>query len=97
MDEQTGRRLPAGLTLDRVTRDFNQENTPAGLRRAHQIASGVWGRLVVRSGRLGFVFEADGTEGQITVEAGQTVVIPPQTPHHVELTEAVEFAVEFYS
>ena len=87
--------LPDGLELARTTKVFDNDSAPAGLLRAHQVAEGVWGRLIVYTGSVGFVFEDDDSE-VITVGKGDAVVIPPQRLHHVVLTEPATFAVEFY-
>lgn len=87
--------LPGGLELARTTPTFDAASVPAGLTRAHRIAPGVWGRLVVTSGSLRFVFE-DDQNGSRTVTAGEHQVIPPDRPHHVEVVGPVRFAVEFH-
>lgn len=86
--------LPDGLELTRTTDVFDQETVPAGLLRAHRVATGVWGRLVVHDGSLRFVFEDDGTT--FRADAGEWIVIPPDRPHRVELTGPVGFVVEFH-
>jgi tellurite resistance-related uncharacterized protein len=85
--------FPAGLALVRTTPDFDEHTVPAALLSAHRVADGVWGRLVVRSGSLRFVFETG--PGRI-VHAGETQAIPPGVPHHVEVVGPVAFAVEFH-
>lgn len=87
-------RLPDGLELARTTDVFDQESVPAGLRRAHRVATGVWGRLVVHEGSIGFRFEDD--DQPLRANAGEWIVIPPDRPHHVELIGPVRFAVEFH-
>ncbi|MFN0030209.1 MAG: DUF1971 domain-containing protein [Acidimicrobiales bacterium] len=49
--------MPDGFRLVRTTPEFTDVTTPAGLRRAHRVAPGVWGRLRVLEGGLRFVFE----------------------------------------
>lgn len=95
--------LPDGLVLDRTTPEFTAATVPAGLRRAHRVAAGVWGRLVVRRGALRFVFD-DDVEHPIEVAAGDTVVIPPDRAHHIEfgpdehgLGDDTAFVVEFHT
>ena len=46
--------LPAGLVAYRRTPIFDQDTIPAGLRREHRTASGVWGLITVLEGRLRF-------------------------------------------
>ena len=87
--------LPAGLAHVRTTEVFDNGTAPAGLRRAHRVADGVWGLLVVHSGALRFVFE-DDPDRPVVVIAGDSVVIPPGRLHHVELDGAVTFAIEFH-
>lgn len=87
--------LPDGLQLVRTTDVFDETTVPAGLRRAHRVADGVWGRLVVHTGSVVFVFD-DDPDHPITVAAGEAVAIPPTRQHHVELTGPATFAVEFH-
>ena len=88
-------RLPDGLALVRTTSEFDETTVPAALLRAHRVATGVWGRLVVRTGTLTFVFEDDDAGGR-AVAAGQSVVIPPDRPHHLVTNDPVTFVVEFH-
>ena len=46
--------LPDGLVAYRRTPVFDQDTIPAGLRREHRTASGVWGLITVLEGRLRF-------------------------------------------
>ncbi|MGI9615312.1 MAG: DUF1971 domain-containing protein [Acidimicrobiales bacterium] len=87
--------LPDDAVLVRTTAVFDEESVPAGLLRAHRVADGVWGRLVVHRGTLDFLFE-DEPEAPITLAAGDSVVIPPAVPHRVVLTGSTAFAVEFH-
>jgi tellurite resistance-related uncharacterized protein len=87
-------RLPDGLVLTRTTDVFDDGSVPAGLLRAHRVADGVWGRLLVHEGSLVFRFE-DGDQ-PLRAGAGEWIVIPPARPHHVELVGPVRFAVEFH-
>lgn len=88
-------RLPDGLTLQRTTPTFDEQSTPAGLRAAHSVADSVWGRVMVTSGSLGFVFE-DTPDEVRRVGAGEHQVIPPARLHHVVIDGPVQFAVEFH-
>lgn len=90
-----GPELPAGLEHVRTTDAFDVDTVPPGLLRAHRVAEGVWGRLVVRTGRVTFVFD-DEPDAPIVVEAGGAVAIPPGRQHHVELDGPATFAVEFH-
>ncbi len=87
--------LPDGLEHVRTTDVFDETTVPAGLLRAHRVADGVWGNLVVHTGAVTFVFD-DEPDHPITVGAGDTVAIPPARQHHVELDGPATFAVEFH-
>ncbi len=87
--------LPSGLEHVRTTEVFDQDRHPAGLRRAHRVADGVWARLVIHSGELDVVFE-DDLEHPIRGRADRPVVIPPVRLHHVATTGPVTFAIEFH-
>lgn len=97
--------LPDGVELVRTTDVFDEARHPPGLLRSHRVAAGVWGRLVVYTGALEFVFDeppdgspadAAGRFPPMRVAAGGSVVIPPGREHHVEFDGPVTFAIEFY-
>lgn len=88
--------LPAGLTLQRTTDEFTEVSVPAGLLRAHRVADGVWGRLRVIEGGLRFVWEEPGAGAPLDLVEGDSVVIPPDTPHRVEPAAPCRFVVEFH-
>lgn len=88
-------RLPDGVELVRSTPVFDEHSVPAGLLAEHRVADGVWGLLVVEAGSVRFVFE-DGEARPAMIGAGDTQVIPPGRPHHLELDDPVTFHVEFH-
>jgi tellurite resistance-related uncharacterized protein len=87
-------RLPDGLTVTRTTPEFDAAGTPAGLRAAHQVAEGTWGRLRVLSGTVRFVFE-EPEAATFDLQGGDEMAIPPQRPHHVEPGPDARFVVDF--
>ncbi|BDT59522.1 hypothetical protein MasN3_30160 [Massilia varians] len=87
--------LPAGLEHYKSTPVFDQDSVPAGLRRAHSTAAGVWGRIVVHAGSLRYVIEAPDTE-QHLLAPGKPGIVEPGVPHHVATEGPVRFCVEFY-
>lgn len=87
--------LPAGLEHVRTTEVWDEHSVPAGLRRAHRVADGVWGRLNVLTGAVTFVFD-DQPHEPIVVLAGSSVVIPPAREHHLVFDGPATFAVEFH-
>ena len=86
---------PDGLRLVRTTPEFDEHTVPKGLLREHRVAPEVWGRLLIRSGSLRFVFE-DRSDAPSLLGEGDRQVIPPDVPHHVELVGPVVFVVEFH-
>ena len=64
--------LPDGVELQRRTPTFTNESAPTGLRAAHAVAEHTWGRLVVKAGTMGFVFE-DAADEVRAVSAGERV------------------------
>lgn len=87
--------IPPGYELTRTTPTFDNQTVPAGLLGAHRVADGVWGRLVVHTGTVIFIFE-DQPDAPIDVGPGGHVDIPPARLHHLELGEPATFAVQFY-
>jgi tellurite methyltransferase len=78
----------------RSTKVFDEHTVPAGLLADHRTKKGVWGRLELLSGTLVLCFALPLDE-RVTVAAGAWAAIPPELPHHVELSGAVEFRVVF--
>ena len=95
MDDVFDLALPDGVELVRTTPTFDESSVPAGLRAAHQVADGVWGRLVVASGSVGFTFD-DRPELIRLVEVDEVQVIPPGRLHHLVIEGPVTLAVEFH-
>jgi len=86
--------LPEGVEWVRTTPEFTASTVPAGLLRAHRVAPGAWGVLRVLEGTVTFVEEESGVAHPLT--AGESVVIPPEVPHHVEPGPDARFVVEFH-
>ncbi|MCB1038749.1 MAG: DUF1971 domain-containing protein [Acidimicrobiales bacterium] len=87
--------LPKGVEHVRTTNVFDATTVPAGLLRAHHVAEGVWGNLVVYTGTVTFVFD-DDPDHPITATTANPVPIPPSRQHHLELERPATFAIEFY-
>lgn len=84
--------LPKGA-VHYATSRFTQETLPEKLRKDHSTKAGVWGLLVVRSGRLLLRRE---NKAEVIVKAGGTAVFAPQEVHSVEAVGAVDFEVRFH-
>ncbi len=75
--------LPEVLRFAWRSAEWGSRSLPTGLRRAHKLASGTWGRLFVEGGRLRFRASTtppiDRVLGPGTVQA-----IPPCVEHEIE-------------
>ncbi len=89
--------LPPGLEHVRTTDLFDERTAPAGLRRAHRVADGIWARLVVHTGALSFRFEDEPADQARIVTTDRAAVIPPARLHHVAFDQGpVTFSIEFH-
>jgi tellurite resistance-related uncharacterized protein len=77
------------------TPEFDNATLPDALKNAHSTKAGTWGLLVVSEGEVRLVFEEDH-DRTCTVRPGHPAPIPPQAPHHVELTGPMRMYVEFH-
>ena len=79
----------------KTTAVWTEDSLPAAIRAAHSTKAGTWGLLRALEGSARLVFE-DGPGTVVTVDPHHPGLIPPEVPHHVELTGAVRLQVEFY-
>ena len=86
--------LPAGLVAYRRTPIFDQDTIPAGLRREHSTAAGIWGPITVVEGRL--CFRTLQSASETVLVPGTPIAVAPQQPHEVDPDGPVRFFVEFY-
>ncbi len=86
--------LPADLRVVRTTALWDERTMPAGLRRSHRVAAGVWGRLRVREGELRFRARTHPPLDAV-VGPGAEQAIPPEVEHEVEPLGEVAFLIEF--
>jgi tellurite resistance-related uncharacterized protein len=77
------------------TKHMNQDTVVPGLLKKHLAPKGKWGYLVVETGSLQFIWE-DDPENILDADPGHPIVIYPERFHHVVITGAVQFRVEFY-
>lgn len=85
--------LPDGLRFVGSSPEWTAETMPAGLLRAHRVAGGTWGRIVVHDGQLRF---AASTEPplEVVLGPGSTQPVPPDVAHEVLPLGAVRFSIE---
>ncbi len=86
--------LPDDLDVVRTTDMWNELTMPAGLRRAHRVATGTWGRLRVEQGEVRFRAQTEPVI-DVIVDADAPQAIPPDVEHEVEPRGPVRFSVEF--
>lgn len=86
--------FPEGFERYQRTPGFDEHSIPAGLRRAHATKAGVWGRIVVSSGRLRY--HVEGTDPVFELTPGTPGIVPPQAVHRVEVVGPVRFLVELW-
>jgi tellurite methyltransferase len=87
--------LPAATRLVRSSPEWDEGSLPPGLRRAHRLGPGTWGRIVVKEGRLLFSIASEPRlEKELT---GQTAAqaIPPDIEHEVRPVGPVRLSIEF--
>ncbi|HET6874437.1 MAG TPA: DUF3565 domain-containing protein [Acidimicrobiales bacterium] len=85
--------LPEAVRWAR-TASWDEESLPAGLRRAHRVGAGTWGRISVQSGRLRFK-AATSPPIERVLEPGLVQAIPPGVEHEVQPDGPVTFSLEF--
>jgi tellurite methyltransferase len=87
--------LPDAIRPVRSSPEWDEHTLPPGLRRAHQLAAGTWGRIVIHQGTLRFSMDC---EPALSVELGPDSppqAIPPGVPHEVQPLGHVRFSIDF--
>lgn len=87
--------LPDDVVAYRKTAVFDQDTLPAGLRRNHSTAPGVWAMLRILDGEL--VYRTIEPPSETVLDREHPMVIAPRELHEVALCGPVRFFVEFYS
>jgi tellurite methyltransferase len=87
--------FPEGLEPVRRTPEFDQESVPERLLRSHATQTGVWGRIEVLEGELGYWVEA-GNGREVRLTPSRSGVIVPEMAHRLLLKGPVRFFVEFF-
>ena len=86
--------LPEGLTVVRTAGPFDDATLPDGLRRAHRVAEGTWGRLRVSHGSVRFSLEMSPPVERLA-GSGDEQPIPPGVPHALSVGGPVVLAIDF--
>lgn len=73
---------------------FDENSLPDAFRHEHRTKAGTWGLLRVLEGEVRLVFSDAPGPSRVTVD--HPAMIPPETPHHVEVDGPMRLQVEFY-
>ena len=79
----------------RKTREFDELSIPTGFRKDHSTKRGVWARIHVVSGSLGYHVDAPVHRAMV-LEAPATGIIVPQVTHRLEVLGPVRLFLEFW-
>lgn len=88
--------LPPGATAYRQIGPFAAADIPAGFLREDRLKPGAWGLLHVVAGAIRFRWD-DDRGGARRIAAGDTMLIPPGVPHHLEPEGPVTITIEFWA
>ncbi len=86
--------LPDNVVAYKRTPEFDESTIPTGLLNSHQTKEGVWGKIVVLSGKLLYTIQQPFEE--IELDSDRVGVVEPTVLHHVKPIGQVSFFVEFY-
>jgi len=91
-----GPALPDGARAYRTIGPFAADTIPAGLLRRHNLKPDAWGLLTVEAGAVRFCWD-DDAGGSRTLTAGDTMLVPPLVPHHLERSGPVTLRIAFHA
>jgi tellurite methyltransferase len=86
--------LPADLCHVRTAGPFDHAPLPAGLRRDHRVAAGLWARLRVLEGSVRFTMASEPPV-DVVLRTGDEQPIPPDVLHAVEPGDGARIAADF--
>lgn len=86
--------MPGDVREYSRTKVFTETSVPAGLRSNHALNKDTWGLLQVKTGGLRYYLEETGTETELS--EGQSLVIQPESLHHVSTSGPVTFDIVFF-
>ena len=86
--------LPEHFVVYKTTDELTETTLPSGLRANHATKRGVWGRIVVRAGRVRYRVQPPLARTE-ELGPGRPGIVVPEVRHAVEPLGAVRFHVEF--
>ncbi len=94
-------KIPENFVKYKSTPVFTKNDVPKMFIHLHNTRAGVYGKICVLAGTLkffGFTKRKGNIEQEISIEAGDFTVSPPEYWHKVAfLTEETMFRVDFYA
>ncbi len=88
--------IPEGLEIVRTAGPFDADTLPRGLRADHRVADGMWARVRVLDGAVGFSMDTVPPISR-RLEADDEQPIPPGVSHHLVVDGPMTVVVEFLS
>jgi tellurite methyltransferase len=88
---------PEAIRRVRSSPEWDEHSLPPGLRRAHQLATGTWGKIIVREGVLRFSMSGEPPLSIELVPGSPAQPIPPGVRHEVAPAGHVRFSIDFYT
>lgn len=87
--------LPPGLECYSQSPVFTPDTLPEKLKTSHSVKTGTYGLLRVISGTLRFTYETEPST-DVVLNAGEQIVIAPDSAHHVGFEQPGSFQIDFY-
>lgn len=88
--------MPGDALPYRTIGPFNKDDIPKGLWREHRLKADVWAILTIEAGSIRFCWD-DDEGGDVLLQAGAQIVVPPTIPHHLEDVAAVTVSLTFWA
>lgn len=89
--------LPASAKPYRKIGPFDAATLPAGLLTEHRLKEAVWGKVEILDGSVDFVWDDGRQDNRHTLKKGDTQLVTPTTPHHLEVAGPVQLTIEFWN
>ena len=87
---------PSDLVLVRTAGPFDDQSLPPGLRRAHRVGAGTWGRLRVTGGAVLFTMSVDPPIDE-RLQAGEARWLPPEVSHALAVDGPASLEIDFFT
>ncbi|MEM7466761.1 MAG: DUF1971 domain-containing protein [Pseudomonadota bacterium] len=87
--------LPSNVRETKKTPEFDEQNIPKGLLKAHQTKEGVWAKIIIMEGSLLYTINEPELETNI-LNPEFPGVVEPTILHEVAPKGPVKFYVQFY-